>query len=70
MANIFTSGVTTESAFVSSSNTTYFAPEAVKVASGTSADGGAVTQDSGVYESAIYSIISDSNTYTYDGGTV
>ena len=41
-----------------------------KLASDSNADGGTVTASSGVTEGAIYSIIEDNNTYTYNGGTV
>jgi len=41
-----------------------------RLSSDSNADGGTVSSSSGILESAIYNIIEDNNTYTYNGGTV
>ena len=41
-----------------------------RLSSDSNADGGTVSSSSGILEGAIYNIIEDNNTYTYNGGTV
>ena len=41
-----------------------------RLSSDSNADGGTVSSSSGILEGAIYTIIEDNNTYTYNGGTV
>ena len=67
MANIFSGGVIPSASLDSDGS---IDKSVVTVPSGSNADGGVITSSSGVIDGAMYSIIEDNNTYSYDGGTI
>ena len=67
MANIISTGVIPVSSYDIEG---LVDPALTPITSGSDIDGGTISASSGILDGAVYNIVVDSNSYTYDGGAV